>query len=63
MRDDEKASKALRRSKDTSMGRAISAVSEGKADAIVSGGNSGALMAMSIFGLKRILVLNNYCLL
>ena len=54
VRDDEKASKALRRSQDTSMGQAISAVSQGNADAIVSGGNSGALMAMSIFGLKRI---------
>jgi len=54
VRDDEKASKALRRSQETSMGKAISAVSEGNADAIVSGGNSGALMAMSIFGLKRL---------
>jgi len=54
VRDDEKASKALRRAKSTSMGKAISSVSEGNADAIVSGGNSGALMAMSIFGLKRL---------
>ena len=54
VRDDEKASKALRRSQETSMGKAISAVSEGRADAVVSGGNSGALMAMSIFGLKRL---------
>ena len=54
VRNDEKASIALRRSKDTSMGQAIKSVSEGNSDAIVSGGNSGALMAMSIFGLKRI---------
>ena len=54
VRNDEKASIALRRSKDTSMGQAINSVSEGNSDAIVSGGNSGALMAMSIFGLKRI---------
>ncbi len=54
VKDDEKASKALRRSNSTSMGRAIEYVSLGKADAVVSGGNSGALMAMSIFGLKRL---------
>ena len=54
VRNDEKASKALRRSQETSMGKAIKAVSDGNADALVSGGNSGALMAISIFGLKRI---------
>ena len=54
VRNDEKASKAIRRSEETSMGKAIKAVSDGNADAIVSGGNSGALMAISIFGLKRI---------
>ena len=42
----------------TSMAMAIECVSSGKADAIVSGGNSGALMALSIFGLKRILGLS-----
>ena len=56
VRNDEKASIALRRSKDTSMGQAINSVSEGNSDAIVSGGNSGALMAMSIFGLKNVLI-------
>ena len=54
IKDDEKASKALRRSESTSMGKAIKCVASGEADAIVSGGNSGALMALSMFGLKRI---------
>ena len=45
IKDDEKASKALRRSESTSMGKAIECVASGEADAIVSGGNSGALMA------------------
>ena len=52
--NDEKASKALRRAKETSMGQAIASVSDGVANAVVSGGNSGALMAMSIFGLKKL---------
>ena len=54
IRGDEKASKSLRRAKTTSMGLAISAVATGEADAIVSAGNSGALLAMSIFGLKKL---------
>ena len=57
VRNDEKASKALRRSQETSMGKAIKAVSDGNADALVSGGNSGALMAISIFGLKELMEL------
>ena len=52
IKDDEKASKVIKRSKTTSMGKAIECVASGNADAIVSGGNSGALMALSIFGLK-----------
>ena len=58
IKDDEKASKVIKRSKTTSMGKAIECVASGNADAIVSGGNSGALMALSIFGLKRILGIN-----
>lgn len=42
-----KPSAALRQSKGTSMRLAIEAVTEGKADAVVSAGNTGALMAMA----------------
>lgn len=44
---DEKPSAALRASKGTSMRMAIEAVAEGQAHAIVSAGNTGALMAMA----------------
>ncbi len=54
IRADEKASKSLRRAKTTSMGLAIAAVANSEAGAIVSAGNSGALLAMSIFGLKKL---------
>src|SRR4029450_902028 len=43
----EKPSQAIRRARTTSMGMAINAVKEHKADAALSGGNTGALMAMS----------------
>lgn len=49
---DELPSKALRRSKTTSMGLAVNAVKEGNAGAAVSGGNTGALMAMSKLALR-----------
>ncbi|MEW4447534.1 phosphate acyltransferase PlsX [Qipengyuania sp. JC766] len=49
---DEKPSRALRRAKTTSMGLAINAVKEGRAGAAVSGGNTGALMAMSKLALR-----------
>ncbi len=48
----EKPSLALRNSTDTSMRIAIDAVAEGEADACLSGGNTGALMALSRFRLK-----------
>ncbi len=48
----EKPSLALRKSAGSSMGTAIELVAEGKADACVSGGNTGALMALSRFRLK-----------
>lgn len=49
---DEKPSRALRRAKTTSMGLAINAVKAGDAGAAVSGGNTGALMAMSKLALR-----------
>ncbi len=48
----EKPSLALRNSVGTSMRIAIDAVAEGEADACLSGGNTGALMALSRFRLK-----------
>ncbi len=48
----DKPSEALRASKGTSMRMAIEAVKEGKAAAIVSAGNTGALMALSKMVLK-----------
>jgi phosphate acyltransferase len=50
----DKPSQAIRRAKTTSMGRAIAAVKEKKADAAVSGGNTGALMAMSKLALRTL---------
>ena len=49
---DEKPSRALRRAKTTSMGLAINAVKTGDCGAAVSGGNTGALMAMSKLALR-----------
>jgi glycerol-3-phosphate acyltransferase PlsX len=48
----EKPTQAIRRAKTTSMGVAIAAVKDGEADAAVSGGNTGALMAMSKLALR-----------
>jgi glycerol-3-phosphate acyltransferase PlsX len=48
----EKPSQALRRAKTTSMGMAINAVKEGLSDAALSGGNTGALMAMAKLALR-----------
>ena len=48
----EKPSLALRHSVGTSMGIAIDLVADGQADACVSAGNTGALMALSRFRLK-----------
>jgi len=49
---DEKPSQALRRARTTSMGLAISAVKEGAADAALSAGNTGAMMAMAKLALR-----------
>ncbi|MBT8439959.1 MAG: phosphate acyltransferase PlsX [Gammaproteobacteria bacterium] len=51
---DELPSKALRNKKDSSMRVAINQVKEGHADACVSAGNTGALMATARFVLKMI---------
>ncbi|MEA3046205.1 MAG: phosphate acyltransferase, partial [Sphingomonadales bacterium] len=49
---DEKPTQAIRRAKTSSMGRAIAAVKDGDAQASLSGGNTGALMAMSKLALR-----------
>lgn len=48
----EKPSQAIRRARSTSMGMAINAVKEGQAQAALSGGNTGALMAISKLALR-----------
>ena len=48
----EKPSQAIRRARTTSMGMAINAVKDGNADAALSGGNTGSLMAMSKLALR-----------
>ena len=49
---DDSPRQAIRRAKTSSMGLAIAAVKEGEAQAAVSGGNTGALMAMSKLALR-----------
>lgn len=51
---EEKASLALRQAKTSSMGMAIDAVKTGAADAVVSAGNTGALMAISKISLRTL---------
>jgi phosphate acyltransferase len=51
---DEAPAQALRKKKDSSMRVAINLVHEGKASAIVSAGNTGALMATAKFVLKTL---------
>ena len=48
----EKPSQAIRRARTTSMGMAINAVKDGQADAALSAGNTGAMMAMSKLALR-----------
>ena len=48
------AARAVRRKKDSSMARMLEAVKEGKADACLSAGNTGALMAGGLFKIGRI---------
>ena len=54
IKSDDKPSAALRASKGTSMRMAIEAVQAGKADAVVSAGNTGALMALAKMVLKTV---------
>ncbi|MBL4603872.1 MAG: phosphate acyltransferase PlsX [Emcibacteraceae bacterium] len=49
---DEKPSQALRRGRDSSMGKSIQAVKDGKANAAVLAGNTGAQMALAKFILR-----------
>lgn len=51
---DESPVAAVRKKKDASVNVAVSLVKKGQADAIVSAGNTGALMAAGLFGLGRI---------
>ncbi len=48
---EDKPSHVLRRGKDTSMWHAIDSVKQGEAQVAVSAGNTGALMAVAMFGL------------
>ena len=50
---DDPPSVAVRRKKDSSMRRAYDLVKEGRADAVVSAGNSGAMMGMALFLIGR----------
>ncbi|WP_455373593.1 phosphate acyltransferase PlsX [Limibacillus halophilus] len=54
VRSEEKPSIALRSGRSSSMRLAINAVKEGQAQAVVSAGNTGALMAMAKFVLKTL---------
>lgn len=54
IKNDDKPSLILRSSKGTSMRMAIEAVKDGNADAVVSAGNTGALMALAKIVLKTI---------
>ncbi|HEY1606962.1 MAG TPA: phosphate acyltransferase PlsX [Allosphingosinicella sp.] len=49
---EDRPSQAIRRARTTSMGQAIAAVKDGAVQAMVSGGNTGALMAMSKLALR-----------
>src|SRR5260370_10082934 len=52
--DDAKPSLALRTGRQSSMRLAIDAVAHGRADGVVSAGNTGALMAIAKFVLKML---------
>ncbi len=52
--NDDKPSVALRTGKQSSMRLAIDAVRDGKADCSVSAGNTGAMMALSMFSLRTL---------
>lgn len=50
----DKPSQVMRRGKDTSMWSAVDAVRDGEAQAVVSCGNTGALMAVSMLRLRKL---------
>ncbi len=52
--NDDKPTAALRKRRSSSMGMAIDAVAEGKADCVVSAGNTGALLATATVGLRML---------
>ena len=51
---EDKPAQILRRGRETSMWQAIASVSEGNAHAVVSGGNTGALMAVARHQLRMV---------
>lgn len=51
---DDHPAQAVKQKKDASINVAVSLVKEGKADAVISAGNTGALMAAALFKLGRI---------
>jgi glycerol-3-phosphate acyltransferase PlsX len=51
---DEKPADAFRTKTDSSLVRAVKAVSDGKADAVVSAGNTGAMLAAGLVHLRRV---------
>ncbi len=54
VRPEDKPSAVLKKGRNTSMALAIAAVAEGRAQSVVSGGNTGALMALAMFTLGRL---------
>ncbi len=54
VRMDDKPSQVMRRGRDTSMWSAVSALRDGHAHAVVSCGNTGALMAVSMLRLRKL---------
>ena len=60
--NEDKPVKAIRSKKDSSMVVALKMVKEGKADAIVSAGNTGALLAGGLFVVGRIKGIDRPCL-
>ena len=51
---DEQAVEAVRTKTDSSLVRAVRAVADGEADAVVSAGNTGAMLAASLFHIRRL---------
>jgi glycerol-3-phosphate acyltransferase PlsX len=51
---DEKPAEALRTKPDSSLVRAVKAVADGEADAVVSAGNTGAMLAAGLVHLRRV---------